>query len=111
MVDFLFVKITSSAGLVRSGLKHIFHLTDHSYKLLKSSLRLLVHIFLSCMTAISDTSSANSLGLQTRLSGRSFINTRNRRGPSIDPCGTPDIIGFNEEVTPFRITFCFLLKR
>ena len=46
----------------------------------------------------------DSLRLQIRFSGRSLIKIRNSRGPMIDPWGTPDFIGFQEEVTPLIIT-------
>jgi hypothetical protein len=39
------------------------------------------------------------------------MNIRKRRGPRTEPRGTPDIIGFHEEVTPFKITLYFLFER
>ena len=94
-----------------SGLKLIFHLTDHSYSLFRSSFKEFVHTFFSYITAFKDTSSAKSLGLQIKLSGRSLINIKNGRGPRTEPWGTPDLIGFHEDFTPFITTLCFLLKR
>ena len=58
----------------------------------------------------SDTSAAaKSLGLQTKLSGRSLMNIRNKSRPRTEPWGTPDFIGFHIDVTPFKTTLCFLL--
>lgn len=34
-----------------------------------------------------------------------------RRGPSIEPCGTPVVMGALEEVVPFMKTDCFLFER
>jgi hypothetical protein len=36
--------------------------------------------------------------------GRSFTNTRNKIGPRILPCGTPEIMGRVFEVQPLRDT-------
>ena len=38
----------------------------------------------------------------------SFIKTRKSNGPSIEPCGTPANIFDQSELTPGRITRCFL---
>ena len=32
---------------------------------------------------------------------------RNRSGPRTEPCGTPDFIGFHDEVAPFKLLFAF----
>ena len=37
-------------------------------------------------------------------SGRSFTYERNRAGPRIDPCGTPDYIGSVSKVAPSTVT-------
>ena len=37
----------------------------------------------------SDVSFANNFSKDSKLSGRSFIYTKKRKGPSIEPCGTP----------------------
>ena len=38
------------------------------------------------------------------LSGKLLIYIKNIRGPSTDPCGTPDFLNFQEEVCPIRTT-------
>ena len=30
----------------------------------------------------------------------------NNRGPKIDPCGTPQLTGLNEDLSPFNETHC-----
>ena len=37
-------------------------------------------------------------------SGRSFMYTRNRMGPSTVPCGTPEVTGTDVEVSPSSTT-------
>ena len=99
------------AGLAISGLNNIFHLTGQSCINFKSCSMFSVEYFSSYIIAIKEISSANSFGLQIRCSGRSLINTRNKRGPKTDPSGTPDLIGLQDELAPFIITLCFLLLR
>ena len=45
-------------------------------------------------------SSAKSLALLLRESGRSLIQARKRQGLSTDPWGTPDMTGTNEDCLP-----------
>jgi len=40
--------------------------------------------------------------------GRSLIRIRNKIGPNIDPCGTPQEISLSEESTPLIEVNCFL---
>ena len=42
------------------------------------------------------------------LEGRSLLYTRNRRGPSTVPCGTPDVTAARDDVFPSRTTCWFL---
>ena len=35
---------------------------------------------------------------------------RNRRAPRTEPCGTPDLMGFHDEVAPFKTIFAFYWK-
>ena len=43
-------------------------------------------------------SSANSLNFDCKPSGsESLIQINDKRGPEIDPCGTPEVIPFQEE--------------
>ena len=41
----------------------------------------------------------------------SFIYIKNNRGPKIDPCGTPQVISFLEEVSSFIVTVWLLWVR
>ena len=58
------------------------------------------------MTGSSDgpqilTSSAYKMHDEVILSGRSFINSRNSRGPRIEPCGTPLVTPIGSQRVPF----------
>ena len=44
--------------------------------------------------------SAKSNERNLEESGRSFMYSKNRRGPSIEPCGTPSVIS-SSELDPF----------
>ena len=41
----------------------------------------------------------------------SFIYNRKSKGPTIDPCGTPENMKFHLEDAPGRTTVCLLLER
>ena len=73
-VDFwsLWEKITSWAGLLGSGLKPIFHWEAQLFILLKSWFNLFAGECLSFITEKSVVSSANSLGFEIKLSGKSI---------------------------------------
>ena len=43
--------------------------------------------------------------------GKSLIQTRQRSGPNIEPCGTPAKTGFHDEFCPFKITLWNLPER
>ena len=45
-----------------------------------------------------DVSSAKILHIDIILSGISFIQIRNKRGPSTDPCGTQELIFLHPDV-------------
>ena len=52
-------------------------------------------------------SSAKSLQFNDKPSGKSLIQIKNKRGPKINPCGTPEGIPFQKEFCTFNTTFCF----
>ena len=56
-------------------------------------------------------SSANNRTLDLQFCGRSLMYARKRRGPSTDPCGTPDDTGMGSELIPLVITDWVLLSR
>ena len=57
-------------------------------------------------------SSANSQTVELEIhSGRSFMYTRNRMGPSTVPCGTPEVTGTDVEVSPSSTTAWVLFLR
>ena len=47
--------------------------------------------------ASSANKDSNECLVQSRMS---FIKSRNNNGPSMDPCGTPDVTGTNSDETP-----------
>ena len=53
-------------------------------------------------------SSANSLALLFRESGKSFIYARNKQGPRTEPWGTPDMTGTVGDCLPSTTTDCDL---
>ena len=53
-----------------------------------------------------EKSSANGLGFETKLSERSLINIKKKRGSKIDPWGTPALKSLSEEYWPFKTTQC-----
>ena len=63
------------------------------------------------MQSYMAVSSAKSLTLDLKCSGRSFINARNKMGPRTEPFGTPEETGIVPEWKSFVITDCFLLSK
>ena len=84
-VDFgsLLEKITSWACLLGSVLKFIFYWKAQLFILFKSWFNLLADKYWSFITEKSDVSSANSLELETKLSGKSVIYIKKYSGPRI----------------------------
>ena len=62
----------------------------------------------SCTTENKDVSSANNFAFDDKPSARSLLKIKKRRGPKIDPWGTPALTTVNDETCPFRMTLCFL---
>ena len=67
-------KITSCAYLLGSGLKLIFRWNAHLFIFFRSWFKFFADKVISWTTKNRDTSSANSLGFETKLSERSSIN-------------------------------------
>ena len=104
-------KITSCACLLGSGLKLIFHWNAHLFIFFRSSFKFFADKVISWTTENREVSSANSLGFEIRLSKRSLVNIRRKRGPRIYPWGTPALTIAHEEFWPFKTTLCFLASR
>ena len=51
-----------------------------------------------------EVSSANNLTFDFRSVAKSFMYIKKKRGPKIDPCGTPARIHSQSEVFPLRVT-------
>ena len=99
--------ITSWTCLEISGLKLIFHWTAHFVILVRSFVKWFDDVLIICIVANNEVLSANRFGLHWSLSDKSLIWIRNKRGPRIDPCGTPLRASLQDECLPFRTTLCF----
>ena len=82
-------KITSWACLFKSGLNYIFHWWTHSAIFCKSLFYSYASVLASWIMQNSDVSSMNNLTVDMISTDRSLIKIRKKRGPEIDPCGTP----------------------
>ena len=58
-----------------------------------------------------EVSSANSSYSLLRPSAKSLIYIKNRKGPRIEPWGTPTLTSAQDEHWPFKTSLCFLLRR
>ena len=54
-------------------------------------------MFISCTTENREVSSANSLALDDKPSGKSLIQIKKSNGPKTDPWGTPALTLVHEE--------------
>ena len=57
----------------------------------------IVDVFISCTTENREVSSANSLALDDKPSGKSLIQIKKSNGPKIDPWGTPALTLVHED--------------
>ena len=87
-------------------------LIDHLIN--RSNIR--IHSYKKSSISLSKIAAAVSSGKRVRLhrsnkNGKSFIYTRNNRGPKILPCGTAIAMFFNVEFIPFKDTIFFSLDK
>ena len=82
-------KITFWACFLGSRLKFIFHWNVHLFIFFRSSFKFCAGKVTSWTTEKSKVSSGSSLGFETNLSEKSLINIKKKRGPKLDPWGTP----------------------
>ena len=71
--------------LLAFGLKLIFHWNPSDFIFFRSSFKLFADKVISWKPTKKEVSSASSLGLKSKLSEKSLINTEEKRGPRIDP--------------------------
>ncbi len=90
---------------LQSGVLPLSHLS--SYTFLNSMLTRSVSAVISVSLSRRVVSSANRKLSSLEQLGRSFIYTRNNRGPSIEPWGTPSKIWIRELEWPFITTNCW----
>ena len=69
--------------------KLIFHWKPHSPVFFKSLFRTIFEALRFLATEKSEVSSANNLGFDAKLSGKSLIQIKTNSGPRIEPWGTP----------------------
>ena len=98
-LDFLMLRVTS---LLES---------NHSATLLSSEFTSDSNKTILEFCAHRNVSSAKSLIYRDVASGRSLINNKNKRGPKIEPWGTPISISKSEDLTPFTLTYCDLFVK
>ena len=71
----------------------------------------LAEILGSYMVENNDAPSANSLAVDCKLSGRSFMYIRKSNGPKLEPCRTPESTDDQLEYWPSRTTHLKLLLK
>ena len=74
-------------------------------------MKVLALSFLSLTIVKREVPSAKSFALDFNSFSKWLMQTRNRRGSSIEPWGTPAITGFHDDVCPFKITLWNLSER
>ena len=84
--------ITSCAYITTFGLKIFFHFYAHSEIFLRSAFISPADNGGSQTVENKEVSSANNLASDSKLLGRSFIYTKKRSNPNIEPCGKPALI-------------------
>ena len=93
------------------GLNVTSHFSDNWCTLFKFKFKVFAPSYLSSIMTYIVVSSANNLIEHPIYKTISLINVRKRRGPRIDPCGTPAFIVSKADSLPFIITFCFRNER
>ena len=88
-----------------SGLRDMSQSLSHCCRLPRSSWSCFVSSMLEMERYIRQ-SSANILVVEDTAAGKSLMNTRNNRGPSTVPCGTPDVTLAGVDIWPTITTLC-----
>ena len=91
-----------------SWLKLTFNWKDNLFIFFRSSFKFFADRIILRATENRNVSSANSLGIETKLSERSLINIKKKRWPKIDLLGTPALTYACKEYWPFKMILCFL---
>ena len=101
---------TDGLALPRNGLKHFLSLkarpeaADHEDRLSRSCWRAAPSSS-DITTLYTLVSFANIATLLLRIEpGRLFTYNKKTAGPSIDPCGTPEVTGRSRDVAPSTVT-------
>ena len=96
---------------VLSGLNVTNHVSAHCNILTRSALSRSAEATRSSTMMKRLVSSANKRIQEPISFTISFIKTIKSNGSSIEPCGTPVNIFYQSELTPGRITRCFLSNK
>ena len=102
-LDF-WLKMTSCACFLRSGVKLIFHWNVYLFIFAKSPSQVL----LSWITENEDESSSNSLGFKDNLSDKSLIYVKNNNGSSMETWETPAQTSGQSETCVDHLTKLFV---
>ena len=111
LIHFFMLNIISCSYLLRSGLKLIFHWKTQLLVNFKSLLISLAEVLTSRTTENKVVPSANNLHSLLRPFGKSLTYVKNKRGPRMEPSGTPAQMSTQDEHWLFKTTFCFLLAK
>ena len=90
------------------GLKFTSHFVDHACNFTRSSLSVCAVSCGSSTIKYRLVSSANNFIVELISVSMSFMKTMNKRGPRIDPWGTPAFMSRQLEVELLITTRCFL---
>ena len=108
---FFLLNIISYACLLRSELKLVFHWKAQLFINFKSLLISPAKVLMSWTMENKEVSSANNLHWLLRPFGKSLTYIKNKRGPRMEPCGTPARISTQKEHWSFKTILCFLLVK
>ena len=104
---FLSVAINMRIVLVGfSVIRFVQYRSETSLRLCCKSLRILSMLSLAVLRVPSSANKSHFTDLAERHGGKSLIKMPNRKGPRIDPWGTPHVIDVAWEYVPFTSTHC-----
>ena len=101
----------SLLSLLKSGLNDIFHWCAHSAIFCKSLFNSYALVLASWIMEKSDVLSAKNLTGDMISIDRLLVQTRKKRDPQVDPCGTPALTSNHSAVWPFKKTLWNLFSK
>ena len=88
-----------------------FKLNGNSLRLFKSEFSSFILIINNTITGCIVSKQFYAIGNDIKLTTISLINNKNKRGPSMESCGTPALMEFQVEQYPFMQTRCLRSER